>query len=347
MSIALDVGVHRLRSLRRQDGRLLGRGCRTLYAALADTQSSRQLLGQMQIPYATCEDNLAVMGDAAAEFSRLFKVPSVSLLANGKLPHDDPPARQIIGSLVEALIPEPRHPNEICCMTLPGISSAQRSAGRRAYEFLTRLVKLRGYTPLVLASSMAVILAELVGESFTGIGLSLGAASCKVSLAHRGLELACCSIPVGGNWIDEELALQNNDYAWDTSGNRYLDTESASQWKESLSRSILHPADAREQFLSNLYRELVSHVVTEAARNFATVANVGDLPQPVSVVVVGGTARIAGFDKLLEQIWRATPFPLATKEFRVVADSDYTVARGCLINAELEAQTAVGRRSAA
>jgi hypothetical protein len=67
----------------------------------------------------------------------------------------------------------------------------------------------------------------------------------------------------------------------------------------------------------------------------------------MSVVCCGGTAKIRGFGNMLQQMLADAAFPLRVQKVRMVTDSDYTVARGCLIAAEIEEQAASDRRQAA
>lgn len=348
MSISLDLGSSRLKSLRQRGEHLLGRGCRSAYATLIDSESRRKLLDQLQIPYARCEEKLAIIGDPVSDFTHLFQMPAVPLLPDGHVPQDDPPARQIIASLVEALLPEPQQSGEICCISMAGLPVDADDGEHHDVEFFTRLLRLRGYQPMLLSAGMGVVLAELVDQSFTGIGMSLGASHCEVSLAHRGIEIARSSIPRGGDWIDEQLAAERDSYCWDPNGNRFADVESEREWKVEAERNIGQPADDRETLLAELYASLIDDVLKSAARDFAQTASVRDVPQPLSLVVSGGVARINGFSDLLVPALRKTPFPVEVGTVRMATDSDYIVTRGGLISAELESNNGqTGLRAAA
>ena len=87
---ALDLGVHRFRSLRRVGGRTVGRGCRAAYGALPDSPARRRLLDQVGLDYATTQAGrdgeaaeLLLFGDAADEYAKLFGTPPLALLPDG------------------------------------------------------------------------------------------------------------------------------------------------------------------------------------------------------------------------------------------------------------------------
>lgn len=345
MSIALDLGTHALRSLRRDGDHLIARRCRTAYAVLPDHGEQRQLLERAAIAYSVCEGNLILQGDAAAELSRLFQVPCIDLLPNGVVPQADPVARQIIGLLIDSLLPVPAQPHEICCFTQP-LHAVRRHGGKTGQlEFFTRLIRLRGYIPQALNAGMAVIFAEMSREAFTGIGASCGASGCEISVAHQGREIVACSVPRGGQWIDQHLARAQQAYCWDAFGNKSLDVDRMAREKES--RSLIAPNNPEDQLLADRYGDLVSFALGELSRELATIPQLADLPQPLHVVCGGGVARIPDFCELLRRQFAAMEWPIGIGAIRLATDSPYTIARGCLINAELEAEALRTRGSVA
>lgn len=347
MTIALDIGASRFRSLRRQGTQLVGRSRRALYAVLPDSQARRELLERVDISYAACDNGLVLTDDDAAEFSRLFQVPCLPLLPGGNLPSDNPPARQILSWFVESLLPEPRQDEDICCLTLPGPKHVRRLGQAQEPHFLTHLVRLRGYQPFVLSGARAALFAELGHEAFTGIAISFGAATCEMSLARQGLEITGCSVPLGGDWIDRRLTDADPEFSRKDAGGEHVYVDEVTRWKETYSGSILHPKTDREAFLADRYRELIDQVLEEAKECLVTAPLALSLPHPISLILCGGTARVRGFGNLFQQMLANSSFPVRVQKVRIVADSDYTIARGCLIAAEIEQQAILNERRAA
>jgi hypothetical protein len=349
MTVALDLGTRRLRSLRRQDDKLVARCCQAEYLVLDDIEPVRRLLDRAEVVYAQCDGALMLLGDAASEYSPVFGIPCSPIFPQGRIPRNDPPGRQALAAMVDGLLPEPKHAGELCCMTISGIAANEEFAPANAkrQQLLSQLVTLRGYTPIIVNASTALVLAELPADSFTGMGFEFGAGSCSASLVHRGTEVARVCIPAAGDWIDMELARRAGEVCWERTGNRYLNAPQAAKWKESVSASLLEPSNEREKFLAELVRELVAHVIRCASEAFTKAIGGRDTLRQVSVVIGGGTAKLPGFQSLFEQIWDESQLPVQAKRFHLAASSDYTVARGCLIRAELEAPAANGDRSAA
>ncbi|MDA1014393.1 MAG: hypothetical protein O3A00_08070, partial [Planctomycetota bacterium] len=203
-------------------------------------------------------------------------------------------------------------------------------------EFLANLVRLRGYQPLVLNAGMAAVLANNADRSFSGVGIDFGASTCDASVAFLSEEIAHCNVRKGGNWIDETLAREFDEFAWDSRGNKYLDTDSVATWKESLSESVWNKRTPREKRLAELYEQLLTEFAEEFTELIRRTPRAQELQQPITLVACGGTARIVGFEDLLKGVLRAAGFPLQIGDVRVVTDSEYTVARGLMINGELE-----------
>lgn len=336
MNIGLDLGAQSFRSVRRRSGQLHAFQSRSAYSVLPDSPAQRRILEQSGIPYALCEGYLVLIGVAALEHCRLFQVPCISLLPGGEVPSDDPLARQILATLVQHHVPRSQEEGEICCYIPPAASTTE---GNTDAEFFTRLIRLQGFRPLRLAAGMALVLAELVDDSFTGIGCSFGAASCDFTLSYQGIEIVSCSIPRGGDWIDEHFARQTQSYCWDPYGNRLLDLEKVAALKEAFDGSIVHPVGPEEKLLSRIYAELLTGVIQEAALHFAGCKQIAHPRGPIQVVCSGGTAQIPGFHDLVSLVFREVSFPVAIREIRLSDPSPYVVARGCLINADLESQS--------
>ena len=345
MSVALDFGTATLKSLRNIDGQLKARSAPSVYAALPDSHSRRKLLEQLKIPSAVCEDNLVMMGQAAEEYARMFQTPCIPLLPDGRIPADDPPARQMIASLLQALLPEPVRPGELCSITLPGEPLTRQE--EQETEFLKRLIRLQGYTPQPMSAGMAVVLAELVGDSFTGMGISLGASFTEISVAVHGVEIIRCCVPRGGNWIDEQLAVENEHYAWDSSGHQFLDTSRSREWKEQWGGSLQKPRTRDEKLLVRLYEELIGHAAGKVSAALSKSRRAAEIRGKLAVAVTGGPTHIGGFDEFFARCLAQHDLPLDTERIRPAAQSAYTVARGLLIQAELETGTAASVRRAA
>ena len=338
MSVGLDIGSSQIRCVRRRDERLMGRAVQALFTPLPDAPEYRALLEAGRIPFAVCDGALTIVGDKSAEYSLLFHVRPQRLMPHGRLPTNDPVARQSLAALVDALLGEPDQPGEMCGVTFPGGESFQSLATSSELEFFSRLIRLRGFFPQVLSAGMAAVLAELSRHCFTGLGLSFGAATSELVVAHRGIELLMCSIPKGGDWLDEQLAQEFGDMLRDDAGEPILDLAKSETRRRSAERLLSPANDDTDCFLAGLHRDLIYSLIRSATFALASHPRATEIPQPLPAIIVGGVSRIAGFEDLLWKSFELARFPLAIREIRFSTRHDFTVARGGLINAQLESE---------
>lgn len=341
MTIALDLGASSLRSLRMEDDRLVGRTARAIYSVVDDSPVRRQMLDQLQQTYAICDGTLAIPGDAARDFSELMHTPVLPLMPDGELAANDPASRQMIAALIEGMIETATEPGELCGVALPGVSGSMQGRHSETAEFLQQIIRLQGYEPLVVTPGTALVLADLVGDGFCGVGMTFGGSACHVSLVYRSLEIASCVVEHGGSWIDERLAESTEQFLWDAKGNRYLDAESMCRWKESRVAELGSPGETdRDAALTQLYAELIETVVRKAADTFRRSLDVPAAWPAMTVVACGGATRVKGFVPMLARAIRQADWPVRVKQVRLAEDVEFTMARGCLIRAELDAEAA-------
>lgn len=336
MNVALDIGSYELRALWYDAGRLQSRRCRSVYLVIEDTEVHRGLLSQLRAPFSVAGDQLALFGEPAQQIATILRRPCRPLLPAGRLPDNDPATRQILATVFESLIGQATRLRSFCAVILPGVTKSGSSLEAEEKRFLLQTVKQLGYIPLNVSAPQCLVLAELASQRFTGIGASFGAATAEMSLLNNGREIARCAVPYAGSWIDHKLTRLDGQFVWDPDGNRFVDTDRTRRWKETLAESLSSPIDDAASRLADVCRGMIEHVLEQAATPFAEAVNAEDMNRPLPLVVGGGTTRLPGFRELLEDTLSTSRFPLEIENVRLSSESDFTFARGGLIQAELE-----------
>lgn len=339
MNIALDAGSYWLRSLSYSRDGLAARRCRSIFALIDDHPAQRRLLSQLQLPFALCGDSLLLPGNSAAEFSGSLPLELHEILPAAAMPEGAVP-RQVLALLVDSLLPAARPADSrdlepVCCYSLSRGASRLKTA--ETVSHLGQLARLRGYRPLFLPAAMALVLAEMAKEQFTGIAIVAGASACEIAVAHCGREIAGAALCRGGSSIDDQLARETGAVLLDPAGIKRPDREGQRRWKEGLAQSLLRPFTANERLLAQLNRELIADLATTLRDQLAAVPAITQLPQPLHVTCGGGAASAPGFVELLRQELDRTALPVAIGTVRAANHSPLTMARGCLIHAELDA----------
>lgn len=309
MTIGIDLGSHQFRSIRYADDRLIARSCSAVFTTLTDTPAHRRLLQQSSTRFATCSDHLLVLGDAAREWSAMLNLPLLPLLRSGRVPTSDPISRQVLTLMIDALLPSPKESRAICCLTVPGGCHNERVENRDA-EFFQQLVSLRGYRPQMITATQALVLAELHQAAFTGIAITFGHATCEFGIVHCGREIVRCVVMNGLEGFEGAPAFGD----------------------------LLTPQDSTHASaaIERGYSRFFSEVVTEARTQFERDGTLATLPQPLPVICTGGITVAPSFLPMLQRIWSESGWPVSTLPIRSAADTVFAVARGCLIQAELE-----------
>ncbi len=341
MTIALDIGASQLRTLRRDDNRLIARSVDTLYSVLADTPAHRRLLDQAGIPFLLCDRNLVLLSESAEESASLFRVPSRRLLPHGRVPAADPVARQLLACLIEAVLPTAAAGGEICCLAIPSGIALESGQSHSDVEFYSRIIRLQGYIPKIVPASQSLILAELVDSSFTGIGLIFGASGCEAILAHRGQALCHAQTSFGGDAIDEQLRERN--VAWHPpianeaeSPAEIIDEITIQKLREAAVPSERAPSASLEHVIAELLRRAGEKLIAAFDTELRRTPKARTVPGPVAVICAGGLAQTPGFDRLISDVIGQCQLPVACQTPRIADVSARSVLRGLLICGEVE-----------
>lgn len=333
MITAIDFGCHTIRSAfrcpdNRQQISLFNEQAE--YAVLPNTTAHLQALADNLISYALCEDSLVVFGNRAADVRWLSRQPCAPLFANGNIPREDAPARQILSVLTQALLPTTKSEG-ICYFTCP--KGESKGANQ---EFLSRLIRIHGWTPVCSSAASAVTLASGSDTRFTGLSLVVGAETTEICVSRFGQEIASSTIDVGSNWMDSELATQFKMHTWDEKGDCYLDLQGIRDWKHDSRVHLRTGVGERERMLSQLYGVLMNRIATsvrDLLKSKTVASTLGD--ERLALVCAGGASQVDGFESALTERFVEHDLVSQIQSVRIAEDPANAVVRGLLIHGEL------------
>lgn len=298
MSVALDLGSHSFRSLRYAAGSLKARHVRAEYCPVPDNSRHRQLLSAHGVAFLESDAGLIVPGESAAKVARFLQLPTHAVLPAGSVAEGDRLGRQVINVLLESVLPQQPGIRE-CSVTFP---AGAEGRSPETIDFLSRLVRLRGYLPRPLPQALALGLAELGGNQFSGLSLCVGHSGTQLMVLRIGRPVASASLPKAGEWLEEQLSRERS---------------------------------REEQALTNACRELAWEIAREAVRLLAEESERA-LPRPQTLLCGGGCSQIPGFPELIaEAIGHRDP-TCVIRSIRTADPSPYTLCRGALIHGQLE-----------
>ncbi|MFV0444733.1 MAG: hypothetical protein ACK5Q5_14270 [Planctomycetaceae bacterium] len=343
MGIGLDLGATHFRTLRRDQHQLIARKTPTAYTAVQASADHAHLLQRAHLQAAPADHALLVAGTEAELVAMTMNQPLVPLLMDGRLPANDPIARQVAAERVASILEmHADQPVPICTAVLPG----DAPQGEPTREFFRQLISLHGCRPRFISATQAIALAELGNSSFAGVILSFGATGASLALMERGEIQAFVDVPCGGDWIDRRLAQELRQFTFDRDGHRYLDTVAVSRWKQAPDRSLAADINTDNQLLRKTYAEVLTALLARFRRTVIREGVNGPRKTPLSLICHGGCTQISGFLPQWEQFWKQAEIDLVVAPARLARDDQWTIARGCLIHSELAHDAQNNRRAA-
>jgi hypothetical protein len=290
------------------------------YSALHETT-----LQQNRVPFYRENDELIVYGSAAEKFAHMFNADVRRPMAKGILNPSEPLATHVLETILGALTPVARSPGEVLAFSVPAASSDMSFELTYHEETLKRYLRERGYTPLAVNEGLAVVLAELAKESYTGIGVSCGGGMCNIALSYLSIPSLTVSIGQGGDYIDSAVGAVVHEPA----------TRVKAIKEESL--DLTRPGgDKVDKALHIYYGKLIETLVDELVRAVTQSPRRPRSDQPLPVVLAGGTAKPNGFRDLFEKALRRRTLPFQISDVRMASDPLTATARGALVAALAE-----------
>ncbi|MCG6157386.1 hypothetical protein [Rubinisphaera margarita] len=331
MQIAIEFGGGEFRSLRREGGRLLARRVPTEYVVVSSLEAQRRLLERHGEGVAVCDEGLLVYGMAARELAELLSIPLQSVLDGGRLRQNDPVSRQLLGALVEGLLP-PSPPAGSRGLVIAALSD-DSAVEEHDLHFLNHLVKLRGYAPETISPSLGLIFGEGSDFGYSGIAIHLDHSSIDVSIVFQTRQVAAFTLPFGGARMDREIALSEKNYVRLQDGREALDARPLQEWREGV-LTLNRIVDPRTLALRNQYREL-AHLILYRVQQELTPRLLNQLPRRLPLILGGPLAKPAGLEHIFSQTLLNVELPLQISMLHRVTDFRFASLRGGLLLSEL------------
>ena len=176
----------------------------------------------------------------------------------------------------------------------------------------------------------------MVDTQLTGVAISMGAGMCNIAVMYQGMTALSFSVSRGGDWIDECVSQ-------DTGVSKAKVTNIKESSKTlNLNKSTINDIYEEGTEESNVliairsyYGALVNYLLTNLKVQFEGIDNVPNFPNPVPIVIGGGTSLVKGFLDVFNEQFDQSDFPIPISEITLIEDAHTAVARGCLSEAQL------------
>jgi len=289
---------------------------------------AKRMLKLSGVKFIERAEDLVVVGDDALQMAAMFEEEARRPLSAGLISSSEIDSLEILGILVRSVLGEPCEEKEVCYFSVPSTpidNDRDVIYHRRAFE---RIVTECGYQAHASNEAMAIVYAEAAKDGFNGIGISFGSGMTNVALSLKAMPVLEFSVSRGGDWIDKGAA------------NSCGTTQSRMCTLKEKGINLLNPHEGEvkqmreREALSFYYQDLIDYALRNITEQFKQRCRV-EPPNPVPIVVSGGTSLAGGFMGLFCQVFEKhrRRFPIPVSEIRHAKDPLNTVANGLLVQA--------------
>lgn len=291
----------------------------------SETTNVRQLK-LMKVPYIQAGKRLHIVGKKAYEYAQIFNTKELRRpMASGLLNPTEQDAFPILKEIIKELLGNPQH-NSLVVYSIPGKPIDKEQNIEYHEDVLKSIIKSLGYEAKSLNEAVALAYVGLADDELTGISISLGAGMCNVSIMYQGMSALTFSTSKAGDWIDENVARDTG-----------ITKAKAQYLKEDGGYSLIGNDERtmEQQAIKTYYEALIRYLLANIAKQFES-TTMPNFPKPVPIVLGGGTSMVKGFLEVFKEQFKQKEFPINISDIRIVKEPLTAVARGCLIEAQLE-----------
>jgi len=319
----IDIGTSRIVSMKQvAPNRTESADQLHAFISVPETKFVKEMLVKNHMAHTKIRDEIAVLGYDAQEFANIFNSEIRRPMKKGLITSDEIYAIPVMKEIINLVLPRPDEVGHSLCFSVPAPEAGYEADLVFHEGMIKRYLVGMGYDAKSVNEGMAVVLAELGSDNFTGIGISMGAGMCNVCFSFMSLPVIVFSIARGGDDIDMQVARAMHETV-----NRVRVIK-----EESLDFAKV-PKNNLENALHIYYEDLIMTLLNTMVNVFSRTEKLPRLSQAVPLVLAGGTCLPNGFKVRFEQLLKQVKMPIAISEVRLVADPLRATARGALLKA--------------
>lgn len=338
----IDVGTHMLVAASKgADNSVVYKENIDAFFTLEANEESKQILDMLNIPYIEKKKNISVIGEPARKFANMFHAETRRPLQQGCLNKKDMDALGMLQVIIADILGAPSKAGEVLRYSVTSTPIGTDMDFTYHKSQIENIFKTLGYDAGPIQEARAIALAELASEKFTGLTISFGAGTTTVYLGHFGVDNPKLqfSIDKGGDWIDKNAAemfaglTQTKVQTVKERGFSIIEPNKGVD-VEQLEGNKLLEARAREA-LSAYYVAFITNVFKLIENKFNK-EQVPEFDTPIKCVIAGGTSLAGDFIEVCKKHIKSISLPFEISEVIHASEPSHSVAKGCLIAAELE-----------
>lgn len=325
--VGLDIGTSNVVVAQQRNGVAHFTSQLNAYFTIPASKFSRRILQNNNVMFFESDERFFIYGESADSFANMFKTSTQRPIHGGLLNAAEKENLNVVQSVIRSLILKPKKFGETICFGVPGEPVDQRTPGAVTYheQVLKMFLRNMGYQAVSVNEGMAVVLAAMEDDEYTGIGISMGGGMCNVCLSYLSFPVITFSIQFAGDYIDAMAGRAVGEPATKIKGIKETELD--------LTRD---PRDMIHTALHIYYEEVIAKLLKSLQRVITASDKLPKIAKPIPVVLSGGTAMNGCHAKVAKLIDKIS-LPIAISEVRLAPDPLHATARGALIMAMTEA----------
>lgn len=318
----LDIGTSRIVSIKQDDQ--TGADQLNAFIPVSETQFLKDMLVKNHMAHTRIKDEIAVLGYDAQQFANIFNSEIRRPMKKGLITPEETYAIPVMKEIINLVLPRAVDIAQPLCFSVPAPEPGFEADLVFHEGILKKYLVGLGYKAKSISEGMAVVIAELANDNFTGIGISMGAGMCNVCFSFLSVPVIVFSISRGGDDIDTSVARMMHETV-----NRVRVIK-----EESLDFART-PKNNLENALIIYYEDLIVTLLKTLSGILSRSERLPRLNQAIPIVLAGGTCLPNGFKVKFEQILKEVAMPITISSVRLANDPLRTTAMGALISASV------------
>jgi len=301
-----------------------------------EVKQVKLMLKRQRIPFVEKAGKVHIVGQHAFNYAQIFSTSELKRpMKSGLLNPTEKDALPVLNAIIGELLGDAKD-GETCVYCIPSKPiDVQREVSYHE-DVLRTIIEQYGYSVKKIEEAVAIGYEGLVDTQLTGVAISMGAGMCNIAVMYQGMTALSFSVSRGGDWVDENVAMDTGvPRAKVTS----IKETSTTLDLSSANYQNIYEEDTDEAnvliAIRSYYGALVNYLLTNLKVQFEGVENVPNFPDPVPIVIGGGTSLVKGFLDVFNEQFDQNDFPIPISEIVHIEDAHTAVARGCLSEAQL------------
>ena len=301
-----------------------------------EVKQVKLMLKRQRIPFVEKTGKIHIVGQHAFNYAQIFSTSELKRpMKSGLLNPTEKDALPVLNAIIGELLGDAKD-GETCVYCIPSKPiDVQREVSYHE-DVLRTIIEQYGYSVKKIEEAVAIGYEGLVDTQLTGVAISMGAGMCNIAVMYQGMTALSFSVSRGGDWVDENVSVDTG-----------VSKAKVTNIKESSDTLDLSTANYQNIYdedtdeanvliaIRSYYGALINYLLTNLKVQFEGVENVPNFPNPVPIVIGGGTSLVKGFLDVFNEQFDQNEFPIPISEIIHIEDAHTAVARGCLSEAQL------------